>query len=268
MAQRLLEAKLDQLYAADPEEFVAVRKQLQGELRAAGNKPEAALLGRARRPSTAMWAVNQAVRRHPDLIDAFLARSDELRAAQTGGDRDALRAAIRAHRTALAAVTEAATEVLGARANDAFREEIVSVLRAASTQPELGGELRAGRLVRSDDLLPAFPEFAGFTPEPRATRAKPAGASAERDTKGDTRGGTKRDDATEAAARAAVQEARAELDRARADEAAADAEVAAAQRRVDELDEQLTDARRELSDAKSRLRAARWATARLARRAR
>src|SRR5690242_13512906 len=112
-----LAALLDQLYAADPAEFVVVRKQLQGQLRAAGQKPEAALLGRARRPSTAMWAVNQMVRRRPELVDTLLERSDALRSAQTSGDRDALREAIRAHRAALADATAAALEVLESRAN-------------------------------------------------------------------------------------------------------------------------------------------------------
>src|ERR1044071_10017002 len=79
MPPQSLEETLDQLYAADPDEFVALRKQLQGELRSAGQKPEAALLGRARRPSTSMWAVNQLVRRRPELVDALLERSDALR---------------------------------------------------------------------------------------------------------------------------------------------------------------------------------------------
>src|SRR6188768_2629087 len=125
-----LEETLDQLYAADPEEFVALRKRLQGELRSAGLKPEAALLARARRPSTSMWAVNQLVRRRPELVDELLERSE------------------------------------------ALREEILSVLRAASTEPELGHELRVGRLVRADDLTPAFPEFGGFSPSARDERPR------------------------------------------------------------------------------------------------
>jgi hypothetical protein len=260
-----LDQKLDQLYAADPDDFVALRKHLQGELRAAGNKPEAALLGRARRPSTSMWALNQAVRRRPDLVDALLERSEELRRAQMLGDRDVLRDAIRTHRTGLTDVTEAALDVLGSRANDAFREEILSVLRAASTQPELGEELRAGRLVRSDDMTPVFPEFAGFTSEPRATPF----ASSRGATKARARSAPTTDEKTAAdpEARAADEQARLELDRAREREAVANTAVDAAQRRVDELNAQLADARKGLNDARSRARRARADTARRERRA-
>ena len=76
-----LEAALDQLYAADPSEFVAVRKQLASELRAAGDKDGAKELAHARRPSTSAWAVNQLVRRSPQIVDDLLERSRDLRVA-------------------------------------------------------------------------------------------------------------------------------------------------------------------------------------------
>ena len=252
-----LEETLDQLYAADPEEFVALRKRLQGELRSAGLKPEAALLARARRPSTSMWAVNQLVRRRPELVDGLLERSEALRNAQTSGDRDAMREAIRAHRTAVAEATDAALDVLGDRANEAFREEILSVLRAASTEPELGHELRVGRLVRADDLTPAFPEFGGFSPSARDERPR---REARVDVPKSAEPTGKQDDAVRAT-RAAARET--EIERAHEEEASAQADVDAAHRRVDELGEQLADARRELKEAKSRVRDAHAAMVRL-----
>jgi hypothetical protein len=239
MSEPSLAGQLDQLYAADPAEFLARRRQLQGELRDAGLKPEAALLGRARRPSTAMWAVNQMVRRRRELVDALLDRSEQLRSAQSRGDRDGMREGLRAHRAAIAEAADAALDVLGARANETFREEVLSVLRAASTQPELGEQLRAGRLVRSDDLVPAFPEF-----EVAAQASEPAPA--------------------DAAARAAERENRLRLDKAQTADAAANDAVAAAQQRVDELGEQLANAREELRDARSRARAAKAEVGRLA----
>jgi hypothetical protein len=254
MSDRSLDEMLDQLYAADPSDFVALRKQLQGELRGAGKKPEAALLGRARRPSTAMWAVNQLVRRRPELVETLLTRSDELRAAQARprADPDALREAIRAHRTAVAEAADAAVDVLGSRANEAFREEILSTLRAASSQPDVGRELRAGRLVRSDDVTLGFPEVGDVAPGPSApskTRAEPARADA----------------TAEKSKREAERQAALALDRALQDEATADAAAAAAQRRVDELGEQLASARDELRDARSRARKARAEAAALRR---
>jgi len=224
MSERSLDESLDQLYAADPSDFVALRKQLQAELRAAGLKPEAALLGRARRPSTSMWAVNQLVRRRPELVEALLARSDELRAAQgrRRGDPDALREAIRAHRSAVAEAADAAVDVLGSRANEGFREEILAILRAASSQPEVGRALRAGRLVRSEDVTLGFPDVGDVAPDPSA----PPGRRAEQ---------TSADATAEKAKREVEQQARLDRDRALQDEAAADAAVTAAQGRVDEL---------------------------------
>jgi len=250
MSEPSLEEKLDQLYAADPTDFVALRKQLQGELRAAGDKAAATALASARRPSTAMWALNQVARRRAELVDALLERSDELRVAQTqpGADGDAIRDAIRAHRAALSDAAAAADDILGARANDAFREEILSMLRAASSQPETGRELRAGRLVRSDDVAPAFPELTGELAAPAARPARaPRAADAARDE-----------------AREAERQIRIDLERARDDEGTADAALADAQRRVNELDEELASAHSELREARTRLRTARAEKARLA----
>jgi hypothetical protein len=268
MSTRSLEEKLDLLYAADPSEFVALRKQLQGELRAAGDKPEALLLGRARRPSTSMWAMNQLVRRRPELVDALLERGAELRSVQTQprGNREAVQEAIRAHRTALADATAAAVDVLGPRANDAFREDILTALRAASIQSEIGRELRRGRLVRSDDLTSGFPEPGAFASESAETRLSP-GRTATKDSR--KRPPTRREEAHEkliadSPTRAIERETRRRLDHALQEQVSEESAAGAAQRRVDELREQLTSARAELRDAEARARKARAEAARLA----
>src|SRR4029077_6201907 len=134
----------------DPAEFVAVRKRLAATLREGGDKAGAKVLQAARRPSTSAWALNQLARREPDLVEILLDASRALYAAQTRGSNkpDVLRDAIRAHRDALDAATAAATAVLGPRANDSFRNEIVSTLRAVSTHEEIERQLRTGRLIR------------------------------------------------------------------------------------------------------------------------
>ena len=58
-----LEDALDELYAADPNEFVAVRKRLSAAVRDTGDKAGAKVLQGARRPSTSAWALNQLARR-------------------------------------------------------------------------------------------------------------------------------------------------------------------------------------------------------------
>src|SRR5690349_8863782 len=129
MTQADLERSLDALYAADPSEFVALRKQLAAELRAGGSKEGAKELLAARRPSTSAWALNQLARDEPELVGQVLDSGGALLDAQTrafAGERDGLRDAMRAHQANVDAATRAALAILGARANDSFRNEIVA----------------------------------------------------------------------------------------------------------------------------------------------
>jgi hypothetical protein len=277
MAEPALDDMLEQLYAADPSDFIALRKQLQGELRAAGLKPEAALLAKARRPTTAMWAVNQLVRRQPALVESLLERSEALRAAQTKalrGERDAMRDAMRAHRTAVDAALDAALGILGPRANDGFRDEIAVILRAASAQPEIGRELRAGRLVRTDDTTPGFPDLGDVVPEPLPAPAKPRRGRTKQPRASEATPATQTREAEQAEREAqeareaqaeAARQARREWERARDEAAAADAAVADTEQRIAELSTELAGARRDLKTARAEQRTARAEADRLAR---
>ena len=254
-----LEDALDELYAADPSEFVATRKRLSGAVRDAGDKAGAKLLQGARRPSTSAWALNQLARREPQLVESLLDASSALYAAQTRGSNqpDVLRDAIRAHRDALDAATDAALAVLGERANDSFRGEIVSTLRAVSTSEEVERQFRSGRLVR-EAASSGFPDAAGLTlvPDLPASRprdkpkAKPAAKRRERS----EAAGADADTAREREARRRADLEAAETARADAEAAAADADRAEA--RVVELEDELKAARRELTDARVRSRKA------------
>jgi hypothetical protein len=162
-----LERALDELYATwMPMPSWRPANDWSSELRAAGDRAGADELKAARRPSTSAWALNQLAREHPQLVHALLERSDALRAAQSrpgSGDVDALRETIRAHRRAVTDATDAAVLLLGSRANDGFRNEIVSTLRAASTDAEVGRLLEQGRLVREADGTAGFPDSSHLT---------------------------------------------------------------------------------------------------------
>ncbi len=269
-----LERALDDLYAAAPDTFVVVRKQLVAELRATGDRAGANELKGARRPSTSAWALNQLARRQPQIIETLLARSNELRVAQARAGAtaiDTMQETIRAHRRALAEATDAALEILGARANDGFRNEIVSSLRAASTDPDVGRELERGRLVREADVDSGFPDASHLTlvPEPPAPTSPapkprpPEKRAANRDRSG----------AAELAAQAArkleqEQAVATEANRALQDAAAIRANEAAAdagrlEQRVKELETELDTTRRDLRDARGRSRDAKAEAARL-----
>jgi hypothetical protein len=264
-----LDDALDELYGADPGDFVTTRKRLVAALRTGGDPAAAKELAAARRPSTSAWALNQLARREPDLVASLLEQSAALVAAQTralSGRPDAMREAIRTHRAALDAATAAAIAVLGARANDAFRSEIVSTLRAASSDDDIARQLRTGRLTR-EVSSPGFPDAAGLTlvPPPAVSRPSRAPRAAPH------RAGTDRAVEREAAARAAEAEAQATAERdreaqrvanlalrdaARARVAEADADAARAHTRIDELQRELEISREELRDARDRSRRA------------
>ena len=260
MRDEALDAALDELYAVGPSEFVAVRKRLSAALRSDGDTDGAQQLLATRRPSTSAWAVNQLARREPELVKRLLEASRALFAAQTRGSNqpDVLRDAIRTHRDALDTATDAALSVLGDRANDKFRSEIVSTLRAVSTDDDISEQLRVGRVVREASSF-GFPDATGLTlvpdlpqPTPRA-QPKPKPAKAQ-------------PDESESAAIAAQEARDHEEAQRRADlavkEAArnnADAAAAAAERaqsRVDELEAALDTARADLQTARSQHRKA------------
>jgi hypothetical protein len=266
MPERALDDALDELYGVDPSEFVAARKRLSASLRSAGDKGAAKELQAARRPSTSAWALNQVARRQPELVESLLDASRALFAAQTRGSNkpDVLRDAIREHREAIDAAADAALAILGDRSNDKFRSEIVSTLRAVSTDEVVSEQIRTGRIVREASAS-GFPDAAGLTlvPDLPAPKAKARGKA--KPPKGATRADASRadnpdaDDKAAEAARAREEKRRADLalkEAARRDAEAAEVEADRAQARVDELQDALETARRELRTARERSRKA------------
>src|SRR3954465_15890063 len=95
---------IDRLYELPLAEFTAARNALAKELGGEEGKRVKAL----RKPSAAAWALNQAVRRTPGVLDEFLGAAEELRQAHEallgGGDREAVDRATRRERAAAAAL--------------------------------------------------------------------------------------------------------------------------------------------------------------------
>src|SRR3954454_2663894 len=73
------------LFGVAPEEFVAARDALVRELKDAGAKADAAEIKRLRRPSVAVWALNQVSRTNPDAVHRLLVASATARDAQVNG---------------------------------------------------------------------------------------------------------------------------------------------------------------------------------------
>ncbi|MDQ1476235.1 MAG: hypothetical protein QOE62_1464 [Actinomycetota bacterium] len=269
MPDRPLDAAMDELYGVDPSEFVAVRKRLSTALRSAGEKEAAKELQAVRRPSTSAWALNQVARQQPEVVESLLDASRALFAAQTRGSNkpDVLREAIRTHREAIDAAADAALAILGDRSNDKFRGEIVSTLRAVSTDEAVSEQLRTGRMVREVSAS-GFPDAAGLTLVPDLPTSKPSGKAkpakfAKRaDDDADKAVVTDRAGFADKAAKAEharEEKRRADLAKKKAalqDAQAAEVEAERAQARVDELQDALDVARRELRTAREQSRKA------------
>jgi hypothetical protein len=258
-----LSAALDELYAAEPDDFVTARTRLAADRRAAGDTAGAKVLQAARKPTVAAWALNQLRRRTPERLEAFLDRSRELRAA----DRDSMRGALAGQRQAFNDVTDAALAVLGSRANDGYRARITATLHAATADESVADALGLGRLTH-EVTEPGFPP-GDLAPaalrRPRRSRpapAKPAPRPDDADARAETRA-----EETRAEQRAAAAER--ERRRADADVARRDAEVAAdaadeAARLVERRKAELDDARRAQREAADRARRTRREAERLA----
>jgi hypothetical protein len=150
-------AVADDLYRLDPSEFVAARDSLARRLRADGQRDDAARVAKLRRPSAAAWALNQAAREHPDLLDTALRAGRELRdatEAALGGDASGLRAASAAERAASDRLISMAAGYLGGGAG-AAQQRLAGTLRAAVIDDQVADELRRG-VLSTDHESPAF----------------------------------------------------------------------------------------------------------------
>ncbi len=277
---------LDELYAADPGEFVARRDALARELRQGGDREAASRVKELRRPSRAAWLLNRLARDRRAELRAVLDAGRELAAAQDaavagrGGGGDALRGAQRALRAAIdGLVTEAAGGESGATV-----EKVRGTLQAAAADDELRAAVAAGWLDR--EASPAG--FGGLgagapvAPKDRAKgkpRAKPkpktkakAGGRMEAGTTRDETAARRREE--EAARKAEAEEAarrerearrRRELRAAKEAEAAAAHELEAAQAALRQVEAALSQRREEAARAQERADQARQRRERLER---
>jgi hypothetical protein len=241
----------DDLYALDPNDFVAGRNDLAKALRKAGDRRQADEVAKLRRPTPAAWAVNQLVRRHRPEVEELVRRGEALRAAQddalAGGEPGDLRQAGRARRDAVAGLAERAEELLTARGGTAGAHagEVTATLEAASLDAGAAAEVLGGRLAA--ELRPPS-GFGVFDLPAGAPAPKRAPAAPEADPAPDDGRQRRRDEAEQAVVDARrrweerSEQARAVLERVAAGRRAAqDAEgevarledlVAEAQRRL------------------------------------
>lgn len=171
--------RIEDLYECRPDEFTAARDDLVHALRDAGEADCAARVRALRRPTAAVWAVNQLARRHAASMTALLAAGDRMRAAhrQLGaGDRDALQTASRDHQKLVRTLMTAAAKLLadaGTRGANHV-ERVGEVLQAEPTaSDEVRAQLRSGTLDRELEPVDVSDVLRMMQPSPHAKPKAP-----------------------------------------------------------------------------------------------
>jgi len=164
----------DPLSNVHPDEFVKARDALASQLRSAGDKEGARRIAARRRPSAALWIVNQLGGRARERVDQLIDSTQRARRAQVGGRAgDELREAMRSQRDAMHRLLGEAEQVAadaGLALTLEQQRRIQDTLEtAASTEPDA---LREGTLQR--ELSPAGFDALLSGSAPIAPKAKPA----------------------------------------------------------------------------------------------
>ena len=236
------EARIDELFRLPPEEFTPARDRLAGELTEAGDREGAKAVKALRRPTTAAWAVNAAVRRKPDVVQALVDTVSRLRTAQrraaSGLAAGDFREATAERRRLVRLLTEEAQAVLAeaGRSSDAHVSAAGRTFEAAASEEAAAQAVRAGRLSKELALGSGFDGIDAFAVIPGQAEAEPAPP----------------EDRATAAARREVAAARREIERQTRRAATAREELRAAQREAAEADQAVRGLEHDLDRARRR----------------
>jgi hypothetical protein len=199
-------------------DFVAERKRLAAELKAAGDKEGSARLLKLARPPVSVWAVNQLWWHEREAFEELVSAAARVKV----GDREASKR----HREALTKLRERATQILLEGGNGASEATLRRVATTLSALAAAGGfEPDAPGALSADRDPPGF-EALGFGAATDATATATTSATTTRAASSTTTpSGAADADAADAAdaAKAAAEEAAArraaEIERKRAEEA-------------------------------------------------
>ncbi|KUI22126.1 hypothetical protein AU193_17765 [Mycobacterium sp. GA-1285] len=240
----MAEDALDELYAAKPEDFTALRTRLAGDAKKRGDAEAAKRISAARKPTTAAWVVNRLALADEDVTSRLKSLGERLRDAHAAMDGERIRELSAEQRRLVNDLTRTAFEEAELKSpTGALREDVTGTLQAAVADPDVADRL--GRLTKAEewsgfgefgDTAIVFSSTAKRKPE-REPEPEPAEPRDERR------------DSKDAEARRQRQQARAEL-------AAAERTKAEADDALSELQSDLAAARLRHQDARRRLQEA------------
>jgi hypothetical protein len=179
-----LESRIDALYAARLEEFVAARAALAAELKGA----DARSIRQLKKPTSVPWAVNQVYWHARGAFEHLQRSGTELRRAQVAaleGQSANVHAAVDVHRKAIAAAVERAMQLAQAAGIHPSRDGLTRTFEAlslASRLPEPPGRLTSPLQPGGFEMLAGVEPVRRGTPEKRGSPEKdvPPGTGAAR----------------------------------------------------------------------------------------
>ena len=261
-----LRAAVEQLYAAVPGEFTALRTQLAKQARSAGDAELAKAITALRKPTVAAWALNHFVREHGDELDDFRAFAELLREAQRTLDAEQLRVLGRERAKRVDAVAERVTEeakAAGQPLGAGVAQEVRDSLTALVADETAEASILTGALVRAlsysgfgsvdiEEAVAIDDGLVGGSPRTRPALEVLQGGGAPRDPRWRS---PHRSHRPRRRARRAAERTRltAELEQARAALRTADRQVAVLTARQEEVVEGIADLERRLATARARL---------------
>jgi chromosome segregation ATPase len=244
----MADAELDELYAAKPEDFTALRTKLTAAAKKRGDADAAKRISEARKPTTAAWIVNRLALGDRDIKGRLTGLREQLRAAHAAMDGDRIRELTGEQRRLVDELARAGFEEAElTNPTAALRDDVTGTLQAAIADPDVAARL--GRLAKAERWS-GFGDFGDTTAVFTATRAKakpePKPKPAEEEPRDDERQAARRQREEARAALAAAEQAKAEADDALSE---LQTDLAVARLRRDDARKRLQDAERALTAA-------------------
>lgn len=146
------------MYAADPDQFTARRKELAAAARKAGDAAAARAIGALAKPTRSAWVVNKLVRTDPSVPERLADLGGKLRAGEAALDGASIRELSKARRELIGSLVRQALEEAGQSSPSVgLRDEVTETFSAALADPDVAEQVAAATLTRAA-------HWAGFGP--------------------------------------------------------------------------------------------------------
>jgi hypothetical protein len=142
----------DELYGLAPGDFTAARDEKARQLKAAGQRDDAAAIKKLARPTASAWLVNQLARTAPEQMARLYELGDDLQEAQRALAGDRLRELSVQRRQVVSDLVAAASDLAvraDQSASDAVLGEVRATLEAALADADARTAVRSGRLAKA-----------------------------------------------------------------------------------------------------------------------